>query len=112
MASWDDIVANLEIRGRKKKVSSVATLVAFERNSHIKLPRSYRHFAATLGAGELGGFFQFCVPLARADASDLASGHAEVVNHLALKALNKRRFRRFSHAAKATTTHRLPTEPE
>jgi hypothetical protein len=83
MTDWAELFEQLQIVGRprKPKVATPDSIAEFETSNDFKLPASYVEFATVFGAGELGGFFRFCVPLSRNGNWDLATFHLEVYSH-------------------------------
>jgi len=58
---WRELLANLETEGELHPVD-VEALNAYEKQSGIKLPASYRHFCRVFGPGNLGDWFEIAVP--------------------------------------------------
>lgn len=78
MASWRELYDELEILGqrRRKRIATERTIKRFEKEAGISLPAGFREFAQVFGAGELCGYYRFCVPLGRKDYCDLATFNA------------------------------------
>ena len=47
------------------------TIAVFERESHVKLPESYKEFTKVFGAGELAEYYRIAAPLDIEDDNDL-----------------------------------------
>lgn len=80
MKIWREAYAELEILcpKRNKRVASDKTIRAFERQWRVRLPKSYSEFSVLFGAGELSGYYRFCVPLDRKDGYDLTTINEEM----------------------------------
>lgn len=80
MSFWTDAFSNMEVRtsSRKLKVATAASIRAFERTSKTKLPKGFCEFSKVFGAGAIGGWYYFSVPLGFRSPHDLETENAGV----------------------------------